>query len=422
MVEIILFFLHYAILLSFGVLLSFGFAGVRLNVKENIYQALLLFVVCGVLQVALFFGFEEALVWKLYPVITHFPIIAFLYLYYRKRLVTAVAAVATAYLCCQPSKWFGLLVYALTQNTVIQQVANILILVGVGVVSILYMVPYVSKLFNKDFQSICIFGSIPIFYYLFDYVTGIYTDLWNAHSRLIAEFLPFFICVFFLIFCVVYYREYEQKSDAERNEQLIRIAAEQQTARMEDVKRTEKELRIMRHDMRLFLNGLAVSVENGDLNNTAQMIASQISRIEAVKVERFCDSDMINYVLSDAAEKCRYKMIPITFDVLIGKLHVDEMLFCSILSNALDNAINAQEPIPSDRQGIKVMLKHMNGKVLFSVKNAVLKAPEFSDGLPVTSRKGHGYGTQSICYITEKLGGNYQFSMSGEYFLLRVIL
>ena len=422
MVETILFFLHYAVLLLFGILLSFGYSGIRLNVKENALWTVSIFVICGLLQIALYFLFEEALVWKLYPLITHAPIILFLYWHYRKRLITAVASVAAAYLCCQPSKWFGLLILALTNSDIIQQTAKIIILIATGITSLLFIVPYVSKLFNKDFQSICIFGSIPIFYYLFDYLTGIYTDLWDNHSRLIAEFLPLFICVFFLVFCVVYYKEYEQKADAERNEHLIRISAEQQSARMEAVKKTEKELQILRHDMRLLLSSLGASIENGDLESARQMITSQVSRIEATSLKQFCKIDLVNYVLSDAADKCRAAQIPIAFDIALGSMHVDEMLFCSILSNALDNAINAQESIPKKNRSIKVLLKSVDGKILLSVKNAVQKAPEFSDGLPVTLRKGHGYGTQSIRYITEQLGGNCQFSISGNNFLLRVVL
>lgn len=422
MAEKILFFVHYGLILLLGIVMSFGFSGIRLKVKDNMYTIALLFIACGMLQIVLYFLFEEELVWKLYPLITHFPIVICLFFRYKKSLITAISAVATAYLCCQPSKWFGLLIFALSENAAVQQTVEIIVLAAVGVISLLYMAPNVSKLFNKDFQSVCIFGSVPIFYYLFDYITGIYTNLWSNHSRLTAEFLPFFICVFFMVFCVVYYKEYEQKADAERKEQLIRIFEQQQAARMEAVNRTEKELRILRHDLRLFLNALAVSVENGDMEQTSQMIASQVSRIEATRLERFCESDVINYVLSDVAEKCRVNNIPVTFDVAVGAIHVDEMTFCSILSNALDNAINAQLPVPEERRCIKVMLKTMDNKLLLSVKNPVLREPDFSDGLPISSRKGHGYGTQSIRYITEKLGGNCQFTMNGGYFVLRVVL
>ena len=48
-----------------------------------------------------------------------------------------------------------------------------------------------------------------------------------------------------MLFCVVYYKEYERKADAERRAHLIRISAQQQADHIEAVKRTEQELRII---------------------------------------------------------------------------------------------------------------------------------------------------------------------------------
>jgi hypothetical protein len=134
---------------------------------------------------------------------------------------------------------------------------------------------------------------------------------------------------------------------------------------------------------------------------------------------------MVNYVLSDFAEKCKSSGIPFQCNVEIDQLDTDEMLFSSILSNALDNALNAQKVLPDSRKNIKVMLKNMDGKLLLSVKNTILKAPVFADGLPVATRKGHGYGTQSIRYVTERIDDNDNvigrggsLSLRGEEFLV----
>ena len=98
------------------------------------------------------------------------------------------------------------------------------------------------------------------------------------------------------------------------------------------------------------------------------------------------------------------------------------MLLCSLLSNALDNAANAQQALPQAKQSIRLLLKNADGKLLVSVKNAVDKAPVLVDGVPVATRKDHGFGTQSICWITEKLGGRCLFSAQDGWFTLRVVL
>lgn len=422
MLETILFFFHYAMILLFGILLSFAYAGMQLRDKKSILSAAALFVLCGGLQLAVYYFFGEQQVWKLYPLITHVPIILCVSLFFKKAFITTFAAVTSAYLCCQPAKWVGLLTFTLAQNTVAELTVRLIVLLAMGYLSIRHIAPNLSKLFTKDFGSICIFGSIPVVYYLFDYLTGIYSNLWSTDLQMIAEFIPFVLCIFFVVFCTMYYKEYEKKADAERRERLIQIAVQQQQSQIEAIKRTRKELRILRHDMRLLLSSLAVCIENNEQQNAKKMIQSYISRIEGTKLEHFCENDFVNYVLSDFSSKCAADGIPFVCNVEVSAFNVDEMLFCSILSNALDNALNAQKVLPNDTQSIRVMLKNADGKLLLSVKNAIRKPPAFIDGLPVTNRRGHGFGTQSIRYITEALGGNCQFSVQDDWFVFRVVL
>lgn len=47
---------------------------------------------------------------------------------------------------------------------------------------------------------------------------------------------------------------------------------------------------------------------------------------------------------------------------------------------------------------------------------------ELVDAMPQTQESGHGFGTQSIRYMTEKLKGNCQFVADEQYFILRIVL
>ena len=71
---------------------------------------------------------------------------------------------------------------------------------------------------------------------------------------------------------------------------------------------------------------------------------------------------------------------------------------------------------------IRLMLKQSGGKLLLSVKNPTSKQVTFTNGLPLSDKRGHGYGIQSIRYMTERLGGNCQFSQQQDTFILRVVL
>lgn len=420
--DTILFFTHHTLNLLWGVVLSAAFCGVRPS-KRNGGIVALIFLVCGGLQLsALMLTGEEQAVWELYPLAVHLPLALLLSAVFKKRPITAVAAVALAYLCCQPSKWFGLLTDAFTDNTAAVWCVKIVTAAAVFCIAAHFFARYIAQLFSKSTRDVLIFSSVPLLYYVFDYTVGVYTDLSVSHHRIATEFLSFALCIFFMLFCVVYYKEYEKKADAERKEQIIRIAAEQQAKEVETIRKSNLETTLLRHDMRLMLSNLSLCIEQDDKEQALKIISGFTSRVEAAALRRYCRNDTINYILTDFAGKCEKQSITFSTTVEIEELTVDEILFASILSNALDNAVNAQAALPTSQRCIRLMLKDSDGKLLLSVKNPFKDPPVFVDGIPVSNREGHGYGTQSIGYMTERLGGKCQFSVQNDQFVLRVVL
>jgi len=253
MIEAALYYIHYFLLLIFGVLLTFAFSGVKITTRKNMIVIATDILFCGLLQLVIYFVFGETVVWQLYPFITHLPSILLLLFGYKKRMITAVTAMTSAYLCCQPAKWIGVLFAAMTGSYRCELLARIVTLLLAGYVALVYMSAHLSKLFTKDTRSVAIFGCVPIVYYIFDYIMGIYTSLWLENNRVATEFLPFMLCISFMMFCFVYYKEYEQKAEAEQKEQLIRITAQQQAKEIENTKRSMHEIVLIRHDIRLML-------------------------------------------------------------------------------------------------------------------------------------------------------------------------
>lgn len=421
MLEQILILSHGAILLAFGIFLTTAFSGIRVS-KQNSLIFACFYLFSGAVQIATALTLSEEQVWKLYPLITHLPLILLMRLVYHKPTVAAMAATFTAYLCCQPSKWFGVLTFQLFQSVFLAYMVRFAVLVIVGGVVVFHFSSYIAEIFNKDQRSVLIFGIVPTVYYLFDYAMSVYSDLWLSNDQAVREFLPFFLAIIYIVFCVVYYKEYEQKANAQLREQIIRITVQQQEKEISAIKQSEHEIRLLRHDMRLLLSSLAISIENGETEKAQEMIAAHIARIDGTRLEQFCNADTLNYVFSDYASKCRNDEVAFRFDIQLEKMAVDEILFCSILSNALDNALNAQKKLPPHKRYIHLMLKYSGEKLLLSIKNPVGQPVCFVNGLPVSEKKGHGYGSQSIRYTTERLGGNCQFSVQDDTFILRVVL
>ena len=152
------------------------------------------------------------------------------------------------------------------------------------------------------------------------------------------------------------------------------------------------------------------------------MISGYTSQIDATSIKRYCNNSTINYVLSNYIQKFEDLNVDLDLNITIGEITIDEMLLSSILSNALDNALNAQKDLPESKRKAILMMKINNHKLLISIKNTYSNSPIFMDGVPVSNQKGHGYGTQSIRYITERLGGTCEFSIQNGFFSLRIII
>lgn len=422
MINDILFFLHYALTLVAGVFLSVAFSGVRFSRKNSALISGVL-VLCGGAQLIAYVFLGEALVWKLYPLLVHLPLVLYLCVFFKKRLITALASVFLAYLCCQPAKWFGLLATALSAPETAVWCVRIASTLLVLILILLHFATNITEIFQKDTRSVLIFSSVPFVYYLFDYIVTVYTDLWQFQYQLTSEFLAFFLCLSFMAFCLVYYREYETKMQAQRKNQLIEITLQQQTKEIEAIRKSNLETSLLRHDMRLLLSNLSVSIEQSDLNTARNLISGYTAMVDATTLHRYCKNDTVNYILAYFESKCQEAGISFRADVEVESFRVDEVQFSTIISNALDNALNAQKELPPEERQIKLLLKDSAGKLLLSVKNPYRTPPKsFINQIPVSAKEGHGYGTQSILYMTEKLGGKCQFSLQDNLFILRVIL
>ncbi len=416
-----LFFVHSAVLLLFGVYLSVSFAGTVFGRRTH-FWCLGIAVFSGALQLVVYVLLGETAVWNLYPVITHLPLLCMMVFALRKRWIASICSICTAYLFCQPAKWFGVLVRSLSGSETAEYLVRICVLAVTAGLILHYAASCLAEIFDKTTKNVLIFGITPAVYYVFDYISGVYTDFWQRHDRVTLEFLPFFLSIIFLVFCVVYYREYECKADVERKEQIIRLTVEEQAKELKAMERSNLEVRILRHDLRLFLNNLSVCIENGDLENARRLVSGYADSVDAAAVIHYCANATLNYVLSSFHERCRAQNVDLRCRIELEELRCDELLLSTILSNALDNALNAQAELPEAQRYISLMLKTSGGKLLLSVKNPCANKPVVQDGVPVASQEGHGCGTKSIVYLTQKLGGNCQFLFQNGLFVLRVII
>ncbi len=414
--------LNFSTLLVFGVFITAAILSIPFT-RKNI---LILFLLClGINIVQLAFYFEGGLrsAQRVYPFITHLPVLLLTVFYYKKQLLHSIYALTSAYLCCQLSKWLGILVYAATGKIYMEYGVRAIATLFLGIALIRYFAETLGVILTKSRKTILIFNILPVSYYLFDYTATVYTDLLYSGSVVILEFMPFVLCVAYLIFSLVYFREYEEKMEAEHHTRLMNMKREQFEKELESMKRSEYAVALLRHDMRHFLTSISSYIDQSEPEKAKEYIKEVMALSDKTARKKFCENEIVNLILSSYESKITEEGIQFSHTIeLPEKLPFSDVDFTSILSNGLENAIHAVAALPLEERQISLSLKMKEEKLLLSIKNPYLKPVELEDGMPSTAVEGHGLGTRSIRHVTEKLRGNCQFFTKDGEFTLRVVL
>ena len=428
MLETILGVAHNATTLLFGVLVSAAFLGVRME-RRNVLRLLGFSAVSGAAFAGIGAVAGEAVARQLYPLVVHAPLVAFLAWRFHRGVSMCVLAVLVAYLCCQVSNWMGLLALWLSGETVVYYAVRVAVTLLVLAVLLRMLSDMSGWLLEKPGRSFATFGMLPLVYYVFDYATNVYASLPESGPKVVSEFTAFALCLFYLVFLFVYFRQYEERESAEKLNWMLETELAQASREVEAQRRSANEMRVLRHDMRHYLQGISLLVGQGDEKAAQERIAEVIGFIDATVVRRWSANDVVNMVLSTWGDRAAQTGVRFDAEATVGaELPVPEADVFAIMSNALENAVRAAGEAGEGCGVVGMSLCESDGRLLLSVGNTFGAAPQVVDGLPVSATRvsddgaEHGLGAQSMRRAVERLGGNLLCSVEGGRFWLRAVL
>ncbi len=413
-VEMVLWAIHHATTLLFGVFASAALCGVEIN-RRHALELLGVGVVTGTaFSIANVVG-GELFARQVYPLVVHLPLTVYL---------LAALGVTSAYLSCQFSNWMGIAAFAATDSQIAYYLARIATTLGVFAVLLHWAGDIGPRLAIKSPTELGILLILPLVYYIFDYATNVYTTLFHSGSVVTVEFLAFALCTFYLMFLTVYLREYEEKETAERERWMLETRDSAAIKELEAWRQSGRELSILRHDMRHFLRGLAALIEEGHTDEALKRIDELCEAGDRTAVRRFCANETVNIALSSFnSDDINRNGITANLRAAVPEtVHVGDADLFSVLSNALEKAITAASAAPQGKRFVDFDLRFEDGQLLLLVSNTFDRAPRMVDGMPVAAHTGHGFGTKSVKLAVERMNGNCQFRINGDRFELRAVM
>ena len=420
--EAVLWAIHHATTLLFGVFASAALCGIEINRRHTLELLAVTALTGAAFALANVIG-GELFARQVYPLVVHLPLAIFLCVRYRLSPMLALLGITSAYLSCQFSNWMGIAALAATGSQIAYYLARIVTTLAVFAVSLHWAGDIGPRLAVKSPTELGILLLLPFVYYVFDYATNVYTTLFHSGSVVTVEFLAFALCAFYLMFLAVYLREYEAKEAAERERWMLATRDSAAIKELEAWRQSGRELSILRHDMRHFLRGLAVLIEEGHTDEALERIDRLCEANDRTAVRRFCANDTVNIALSSLSSDIAANGIAADLRAAVPEtIHVSDVDLFSVISNALDNAIAAASTAPKGRRAIDLDLRYEDGQLLLLVSNTFGRPPHMVDGMPVAQHTGHGFGTKSIKLAVERMNGNCQFRINGDRFELRAVM
>ena len=419
MINTILEAIRYTLTLLFGIFVSTLFLDIKIN-KKNILIIFGFFYIDLALQAIFYFSKNISSVISLYPLITHLPLFLFFIFIFKKRIFPTLIAIASAYLCCQISNWTTIFVSSFINGTA-DIIYSLSLFLSFGFIVKFVYLP-ISQLLKKQSSELISFGIIPIFYYIFDYVSTVYTQLLYVGNRITVEFTPFLLCICYFVFCTVYFKQYEEKQHIETNNKHMYMKQTPVEKEMTLMEENEKKIVLIRHDMRHFLNNILNDLENNQNEHAIDYIHTLFDSLDQTVRKQYCLNNTINMIIASYENRIQEGNIDFHYQLSVPKKSaISDIDLTSILSNALENALKAVLLL-KDYRFIQLTIEEKCGKLLISVENNYLNEPIFVDGIPISKEKNHGFGSQSIVYTVDKLNGNCQFSVNNHRFILRIVI
>ena len=183
------------------------------------------------------------------------------------------------------------------------------------------------------------------------------------------------------------------------------------------------QMEVYRHDMRHQLTMLSGLLSAGKTTQAQEYIQTVIHDLGAIIPKKFCANETVNLLCSSYDGKARRLGVDLAIEAGLPKtIPLPDTELCSVISNGLENALRAASQPEVAEKWVELYCEIKKNKLLIQIRNPYVGRVTVQNGLPVSSRAGHGYGCHSIRAIAENHGGLCDFEAENGLFTLRVAL
>lgn len=185
----------------------------------------------------------------------------------------------------------------------------------------------------------------------------------------------------------------------------------------------EKELKILRHDVRHILSTTSTLIKNKKENEALSFIENYTKVLDSNYEEIYCKDPIINSVIDYYKKKCDSNEIP--FNIKINNIE-DALTISShevavLIANCLDNAYNATSKLKKNKF-IELTFLNNDDRLVLQIKNSFNgKIIYDTNNKPTSTLEGHGIGTSSIDLFASKYNLLLNYEINKNIFSISIL-
>ena len=241
----------------------------------------------------------------------------------------------------------------------------------------------------------------------------------TVYSMLFGTTTVIFVAVLWVIFGTI------QSMSAEARMELISQNVQYLQGQLATARENAMAAKAMRHDFRHHMQNLALLLRQEKPQEAEHYIEEFIHSLDTASQIDFCPHVTVNAILNNFYNRTQKEGIAVSVTAEVPEdTAIADMDFVAILSNLLENAIQASVKTDQARRKINVeVYPHHNHLLLIHVENTFDgKIQQENNVFQSSKRSGNGIGIESVRHITAKNGGACDFTYEDGIFSAKIML
>lgn len=189
-------------------------------------------------------------------------------------------------------------------------------------------------------------------------------------------------------------------------------------------------VRRMRHDVRHHVRYILALLDNQKLSEMREYLQNYETSIKIAEQQKFCSYVVVDQILKYYESKLEQVQAKFTADIDIADDYTfNPVDITGILGNCLENALNECKCLPSDQRYVTIWMRQKKMRLLIQIENVCSQEKEIQKGEfkllekeKIRHDQIHGFGLQSILYLSEKYHGTVEIARPAHCFITRIML